>query len=56
MSPLNKNGLRDKLFKLNESIKIIEELLGRDEVIKDNILKILFILIGYFNRDNTGYR
>jgi uncharacterized protein YutE (UPF0331/DUF86 family) len=39
MSPLNKNGLRDKLFKLNESIKIIEELLGRDEVIKDNILK-----------------
>lgn len=39
MSPLNKIGIRDKLFKLKESTNIIEELLGRKDVMQDNIVK-----------------
>ena len=39
MSPLNKSSIKDKLFRLQESIKIIEELLVREDTMKDPIIK-----------------
>jgi uncharacterized protein YutE (UPF0331/DUF86 family) len=39
MSPLNKDSISDKLFKLGEAIKIIEELLAKSDVMTDQILK-----------------
>ena len=37
MSPINKSSIKDKLFKLQESIKIIEEILseGEDKIISN---------------------